>query len=79
MKEAYRNELRDKVARLNHQISIEMNEIKWNAQWLLDNICETSLVIFNGRGKAIQKSEERIKIYMAVRDAVQQILVDTED
>ena len=79
MKEAYRNELREKVKRLNHKISFEMSEIKWNAQWLIDNITEPSRIIFNERGKKIQKSEERIKIYQATRDAIQQILVDTED
>ena len=78
MNAEYRKTLECKIGRLNQKIAIELEEIKANAQWLIDHINEPNIIAFFERSQMIKQSETKIKVYMATRDAVQQILDEVE-
>lgn len=78
MKAEYRKSLEGKIGRLNQKIAIELEEIKGCAEWLLNHINEPNQIIFFEKSRMIRQAETDIKVYLATRDAVQQILDEVE-
>jgi hypothetical protein len=78
MNAKYRKTLKCKIGRLNQKISFELEGIKMNAQWLIDHINEPNQIAFFEKSRMIAQSETEIKVFIATRDAVQQILNEVE-
>ena len=78
MNAEYRKTLECKIGRLNQKISLELEEIKMNAQWLIDHINEPDQIAFFEKSRMIRQAETEIMVFMATRDAVQQILDEVE-